>query len=98
MIAALLILVPLLVGATWAFFRFVPRHADRKAVSRFNVASVTVALVAAGAWCVRTYVVMSPTVDAAWWPIIAALGALVIFPVVLGLAAALRKLVAQRYS
>jgi hypothetical protein len=41
---------------------------------------------------------MSPTVDAAWWPVISVLGALIIIPLVLGLAAALRTFVLCRRS
>ncbi|MBI4526091.1 MAG: hypothetical protein HY695_20020 [Deltaproteobacteria bacterium] len=96
MIAALLILFPVVGVVAWAFFRFAPIHADRKAVRRFNLLSVTVALFLAGAWVVRTYLVMSPTVDSAWWPVISVLGALLIVPLVLGLAAILRKFVIVR--
>ncbi len=59
----------------------------------FNWASVAVAVILSGIWCVRTYLAMSTTVDAPWWPIISILGALLIFPLVLTLAAAIRNLV-----
>jgi hypothetical protein len=39
---------------------------------------------------------MSPTVDAAWWPLIAALGVLVLFPLVLAVAAAVRTFIVFR--
>ena len=96
MIAALLILLPAVAVAGWAFFRFSHIHSDRKAVLRFNLLSLTVALLLAVAWSVRTYVVMSPTEDSAWWPVVAVLGALTIIPLVLGLAAILRNLVVFR--
>lgn len=96
MIAALLILLPAVGVVGWAFFRFAPIRSDRKAVLRFNLLSLTVALLLAAAWSVRTYVVMSPTADSAWWPAISVLGALTIFPLVLGLAAILRNLVVFR--
>jgi len=98
MIAALLILLPVVAAVTWAFFRFGPRHADRKTAARFNLGSVVLAFALAGAWCLRTYLVITPTVDSAWWPIISALGALMIFPLVLGAAAVLRNLVIFRRS
>jgi ACR3 family arsenite efflux pump ArsB len=47
---------------------------------------------------VRTYLVMSATVDAAWWPVISVLGALIIIPLVLGLATAVRSFVLFRRS
>ena len=96
MIAALLILLPAVGVVGWAFFRFAPVHPDRKAVRRFNLVSLTAALLLAAAWSVRTYVVMSPTVDSAWWPVISLLGALTIVSLVLGLAAILRNLVVFR--
>ena len=96
MIAALLILLPAVAVAGWAFFRFSHIHSDRKAVLRFNLVSLTVAVLLAAAWSVRTYVVMSPTADSAWWPVISVLGALTIVPLVLGLAAILRNRVVFR--
>ncbi|MBI5910791.1 MAG: hypothetical protein HY848_12675 [Betaproteobacteria bacterium] len=98
MIVAFLILLPVVGVVGWAFFRFAPIHADRKAVLRFNLLSLTVALLLAVAWSVRTYLVMSPTVDSGWWPIISMLGALLIVPLVLGLAAILRNYVLFRRS
>ena len=90
MVAALLILVPVVAVVAWAFFRFSPDHAERKRVLVFNVASLIVALAIAAAWTVRTYLAMSPTVDSAWWPVISVLGALVVIPLVLALAAIVR--------
>ena len=90
MVAALLILVPVVAVVAWAFFRFSPAHVERKRVLLFNVASLIVALAIAAAWTVRTYLVMSPTVDSAWWPVISVLGALVVIPLVLALAAIVR--------
>ena len=96
MIVALLILVPLVAVVAWAFFRFSPPHGDQKAIGRFNIASLLVALLLAAAWSVRTYVVMSLTVDSAWWPVISVLGALVIIPLVLTVAAVVRNVVLFR--
>ena len=96
MIAALLILVPIAGLVTWAFFRFAPRHVERKAVVRFNFGALAVGLALAGGWSLRTYWVMSPTEDAAWWPLISLLGSLIIFPLALGIAAILRNVVVFR--
>ena len=96
MVAALLLLLPTFGVMLWVFFRFLPPHADRRALLRFNILSLIVALVLAGAWVVRTYRVMSPTVDSPWWPVISVLGVLVMVPVVLILAALLRNLVVFR--
>ena len=96
MVAALLILVPVVAVVAWAFFRFAPVHAERKRLLFFNVASLIIALAIAAAWTVRTYLVMSPTVDSAWWPVISVLGALVVIPLVLALAAIVRNFLVFR--
>ena len=98
MILALLVLVPIAGVVIWAFFRRSPSGAQPSTVLRFNVGALVVALALAAGWSVRTYLVMSPTVDAAWWPVISVLGALIIIPLVLGLAAALRTFVLFRRS
>jgi len=97
-IVALLILVPIAGVVVWAFFRLSPLGAQSRKVLRFNIGALVIALALAGGWGLRTYLVMSPTVDAAWWPVISVLGALIIIPLVLGLAAALRTFVLVRRS
>lgn len=98
MVVALLVLVPIAGVVVWAFFRLFPSGAQSRMVLRFNVGALVVALAVAVGWSVRTYLVMSPTVDAAWWPVISVLGALIIIPSVLGLAAAIRSFVLFRRS
>jgi ABC-type enterochelin transport system permease subunit len=61
MIVSFLILLPVVGIVVWAFFRFTPVHANRKVVLQFNLLSLTVALLLAIAWSVRTYLVMTPT-------------------------------------
>ena len=91
MIVALFVLVPIAGMTIWAFFRYASAGARPSALRRFNVGALAAALLIAAAWTVRTYLVMSPTEDAAWWPVISLLGALAIVPVVLGIAAVIRK-------
>jgi len=97
-IVALLVLVPIAGVVVWAFVRLSRSGAQSRTILRFNVVALVIALVLAGGWSLRTYLVMSPTVDAAWWPVISVLGALIIIPLVLGLAAALRTFVLCRRS
>jgi len=97
-IVALLVLLPIAGVVVWAFFRLSPSGAQSHMVFRFNIGTLVVALVLAAGWSVRTYLVMSPTVDAAWWPVISVFGTLIIIPPVLGLAAALRIFVLFRRS
>jgi hypothetical protein len=89
-IAALLVLTPLGLVAAWVFVRSSPSRGDGRAVRRFNVLSLIVALGLAAAWSARTYVAMAATPDAPWWPVIAALGALFIVPLALAVAGVLR--------
>jgi ACR3 family arsenite efflux pump ArsB len=96
MIAALLILLPVVGVVAWVFFRYTPAHAERGALFRFNIVALIVAAGLGAAWSLRTYLLMSPTVDSAWWPVISALGVLVVVPLVLGLAAILRNFVVFR--
>jgi hypothetical protein len=96
MIAALLILLPVVGVVAWVFFRYTPAHAEREALFRFNIVALIVAAGLGAAWSLRTYLLMSPTVDSAWWPVISALGVLVVVPLVLGLAAILRHFVVFR--
>ncbi|MBI2494819.1 MAG: hypothetical protein HYV94_22335 [Candidatus Rokubacteria bacterium] len=90
MIAGFVILAPVVAAVAWAFLRFSPAHADRTALRRFNGIAIAAALLLAAGWTVRTYLVMAPTVDAPWWPVISALGALVVIACVLGVAALVR--------
>jgi hypothetical protein len=92
MIVALFVLVPIAGMTIWAFFRYAPARGQPRALRRFNSGAVVAAFLIAAAWSVRTYIVMSPTEDAAWWPVISLLGALAIVPVVLGIAAVIRTL------
>ena len=98
MIVALLVLVPIAGVVVWAFFQLSPSGTQSRMALLFNVGALVVALALAAGWSVRTYLVMSPTVDSPWWPVISVLGALIIIPVVLGLAAALRTFVLFRRS
>ena len=98
MIVALLVLVPIAGVVVWVFFRPSPSGAQSRMVLRFNVGALVVALALAAGWSVRTYLVMSPTADAAWWPVISVLGTLIIIPLVLGLAAVVRSFVLCRRS
>jgi len=97
MIAALIILLPLTALTVWLFVRHVPVNTNRKAWRQFNALSLAVTMLLAVAWGVRTYIVMSPTVDSGWWPVISILGALVIVPVSLAVAAIARKFIVSRH-
>ena len=96
MFLVLLLLLPVTCTAAWAFFYRPPRNVNRRSTWRFNAASLSIGLVLAGGWAVRTYLVMSATADAAWWPIISIVGVMVILSSILALATLLRNLVVFR--
>lgn len=98
MTLVLLVLVPAAGAAAWAFLRSGPPGADRARLRRFNLAALGLAGGSALAWAARTYLVMATTVDAPWWPMIAALGALLLVSVVLAAAAAVRTPILRRRS
>lgn len=98
MIIALLALIPITGVTLWAFFRYAPVGGQRPAIHRYNVWVVVAAIGLAATWSWRTYLVMSASEDAAWWPIISLLGSLVILPVVFGVATVVRNRLLFRHG
>ena len=83
MILALLILVPILVLTLWAFLRFSPKLGNRRRIIIFNLAVLIFGLLVCGLLTLKIYTDMSAGSDRYWWPIIAGLYSLALFPVVL---------------
>jgi hypothetical protein len=90
MIATVVVLAPLAILAAWVFLRLSPAHGDGLTVRRFNVVSLLLVLLLVVAWAMRTRAAMAATPDAAWWPIVASFGALLIVPVALAVAGVVR--------
>lgn len=90
MIAAFAILLPVLGASLWAYFRFRPAEVEVSRLRLFDVSVVgsTVALCVAVAAYLRNDMAGGP--DAAWWPVVAAIYSLVIFPVCLVVGGAIR--------
>ncbi len=95
MILSLLVLVPLLALSVWAFFRFTPPGIHR-GLRRYNVSAVLAGVLFCGGYSILVYTQMIGSVDANWWPVLAVLGSLAIFPAWLLLAGLLRNLVLFR--
>ena len=76
-------LVPVLLITTWLFFRFSPRRSDPRPVFRYNIGVFVVGLMLCAGWTVwiRAQLVTGP--DVAWWPVLAILGSLAVFPLIL---------------
>jgi len=91
MLFALSLLIPLLGFFFWLFWRMTPKRRDSRSVRWFNFAAMAVALVAT---LVITYLVrarMAAAPDHVWWPIVASFYVLVLAPLLLLAAGALRQ-------
>jgi hypothetical protein len=70
MIVAFIVLVPILVGMVWAFFRFSP-DGDRKRLGIYNFGTILLAMILSVAYTLKLRADMINTVDSAWWPVLA---------------------------
>lgn len=96
MLFTLTLLVPLLVGALWLYFRFSPKRANRRPVIWFDVLAVTASLIVAAAIVAVVKGAMQGGADESWWPVLAAFCALIAIPACLGVAAAIRHLLFRK--
>ncbi len=83
MILALIVLVPILLLSIWAFFKFSPKVEGRRGVLLFNLSVLVVGLLLCAFLTLKVYASMGNGPDRAWWPVLSALGSLVVFPMVL---------------
>ena len=90
MIVAFTILFPVLGASVWAYFRFRPAGVEVSRLRLFDVSIVgsTVVMCVAVAAYLRNDMAGGP--DSAWWPVVAAIYSLVIFPVCLVVGGAIR--------
>ena len=96
MIVAFTILFPVLGASVWAYFRFRPAGVEVSRLRLFDVSIVgsTVVMCVAVAAYLRNDMAGGP--DSAWWPVVGALYALVIFPVCLAAGGAIRYAIFSR--
>ncbi len=80
-----LILV-LLVGSTWLYLR----HSPSKAGTFNKISLVVIVLVEVGVY-VWAYLFLKGTNDSAWWPVIGTIYAGLLWPLMIGLAAVIRR-------
>lgn len=83
MALSMIFLVPVLLITVWLFFCFSPKRPDPRPVFRFNIGVFVVGLLVCAVWTIwiRAQLVTGP--DVAWWPVMAVLGSLAVFPVIL---------------
>jgi hypothetical protein len=96
MILVLLIQLPLLLLAVWAFYRLSPVTPDQRGVRRFNTVVVLLGLGLCGLVAVKVYSDLLAGPDRAWWPVVSALYSLALFPGVLLVGGLIRNLVLFR--
>lgn len=98
MILAFAILLPVLAVSLWAYFRFRPAGAEAHKLRTCDVFVVgcTVVLCIAITVYLRNEMVSGP--DSAWWPVVAAIYWLVIFPISLMVGGIIRYAIFSRSS
>ncbi|MBI3000433.1 MAG: hypothetical protein HYY46_18560 [Deltaproteobacteria bacterium] len=96
MIVAFGILLPVLGASLWAYLRFRPAGVEVSRLRRFDafvVGSAVVLCVAVAAY-LRNDMAGGP--DSAWWPVVATIYWLVLFPVCLAVGGAIRHAIFSR--
>lgn len=83
MVLSMIFLVPVLLITVWLFFRFSPRKSDPRPVFRFNLGVFVFGLLVCAVWTIWIWAQMVSGPDHAWWSILAVLGSLAAFPVIL---------------
>ncbi len=96
MILSLVILVPLSVAAVWFYWRSAPPHCPRERMLAYNIAVVIVAGGLSTSLVLYLRASLGSGPDRAWWPVLGALGWLLLVPLLLGIAGLLRNFVIFR--
>jgi len=96
MIVAFAILLPALGASVWAYFRFRPAGVETSRLRLFDVFVVGSAVVLCVAVAAYLRNDMAGGPDSAWWPVVAAIYSLVIFPVCLVAGGAIRYAIFSR--
>ena len=98
MILSLIILVPLVIISLWAFFTYAPKAVERTRLFRYNMGVLGIGILLCGALTYKFYSILAGTTDRAWWPVLSALGSMLLFSVCLAVGGLLRNLVVLRSS
>ncbi|MGH7198021.1 MAG: hypothetical protein ACREH5_04680 [Candidatus Omnitrophota bacterium] len=80
-------------AVTWIYFYLEPRTPNQNALKAYNWATVAAGLALCGVFAWRMNQRMADTTDAQWWPVIALLGSLLLFSIILLVGGILRNLV-----
>ena len=96
MIVAFAILFPVLGASLWAYFRFRPVGVEVSRLRIFDVFVVGFAMVLCVVVAAYLRNDMAGGPDSAWWPVVAAIYSLVIFPVCLVVGGTIRHAIFSR--
>ena len=96
MIVAFAILLPVLGASLWAYFRFRPAGVEVSRLRRFDAFVVGCAAILCGTVAAYLRNDMAGGPDSAWWPVVAAIYSLVLFPVCLVVGGAIRHAIFSR--
>ncbi len=96
MIVSLGILIPFLCFVLWLYFKFTPKHADKKSLRLYNLIVVLLALLSCFFVSLHFYTTTGQSVDSAWWPVLALMGSLFIFPIIVFIGGVIRNLIIFR--
>ena len=97
MILALAIMFPLLAFSLWLFMRAKPIEQCRKAVHRFNIATLGVVATSCAVISVYFWQAAGQSVDRAWWPILAVLASVFSTIIILAVAALIRSILCRNW-
>ena len=98
MILSLIILVPLILITLRIYFKKTPKHIDKRTSTIYNFVIFTLSLIACFIVWLYTYFTTGQSVDRAWWPILAGLGSLFVFFIVLIIGGLFRNFIMFRKS
>ena len=98
MIVSLTILIPFFFFVLWLYFKFTPKHTDKKSLRNYNLIVMLLALLSCFFVSFYFYNTTGQSVDSAWWPILAFMGSLFIFPIIVFIGGVIRNLIIFRQN
>lgn len=75
----LIVLIPILAFSVWAFFWFTPSRSSQR-IAWYNAAVIVAGVSVCAAFSLWLRSQMIEGTDFGWWPVLAVLGSLVVFP------------------
>jgi hypothetical protein len=96
MVLSLIVLVPFSLISIWLYFKSSPKYIEKQTGHIYNFIVVVLSLLACSTVGLYFYYSTGQSADQAWWPILAFLGSLFVFPIVLILGGLIRNYILFR--